>query len=239
VKRSWNKPSWLALLLVVLGVAAFSTLGCWQLRRAADKEQLLAAYAGSAGQGTLSLEQARRSGTSEPYPHVRMRGRFDRVHRYWLDDQIRDGRQGRFAFAIFEPEGDALALLVNRGFVAHGNDAAVPDLPEGKVELSGLYAPPPGSGLRLGGNPLPRTTQWPKLTIYIDTQEIAEDAGRPLDSRVLLLDAEAGAGFERKWTPQIMPPQRHRGYAFQWFSFAIAAIVIFIVLHWRRPNKSS
>ena len=36
-----------------------------------------------------------------------------------------------------------------------------------------------------------------------------------------------------------MPPQRHRGYAFQWFSFAIAAIVIFIVLHWRRPNKSS
>jgi cytochrome oxidase assembly protein ShyY1 len=28
-----------------------------------------------------------------------------------------------------------------------------------------------------------------------------------------------------------MPPARHRAYALQWFSFAIAAIVMFFVLH--------
>jgi cytochrome oxidase assembly protein ShyY1 len=28
-----------------------------------------------------------------------------------------------------------------------------------------------------------------------------------------------------------MPPARHRAYALQWFSFAIAAVVMFVVLH--------
>jgi cytochrome oxidase assembly protein ShyY1 len=230
----------LALLLLGLGVVAFSTLGFWQLRRAADKERLLAAYAGAAGQATLDLGQARQSPADGPYPHVRVRGRFDPVHTYWLDDQVRNGRQGRFAFAVFEPAGSSPGLLVNRGFVVHGGETGIPELPDGEVELSGLYAPPPGTGLRLGGNPLPHSAQWPKLTIYIDTQEIAQDAGQPLDERILLLDAAADSGFEREWTPQILPPERHRGYAFQWFCFSIVSIVIFIVLHWRRrgPDNS-
>ncbi|TAL88103.1 MAG: SURF1 family protein, partial [Rhodanobacter sp.] len=35
-----------------------------------------------------------------------------------------------------------------------------------------------------------------------------------------------------------MPPIRHRAYAFQWFSFALAAVVILLVLHRkRRPRQ--
>ncbi|HOX72536.1 MAG TPA: SURF1 family protein, partial [Dokdonella sp.] len=65
------------------------------------------------------------------------------------------------------------------------------------------------------------------------------DLGRPIDTRVLLLDADAASGFVREWTPQILPPERHRGYAFQWFCFALASVVIFIVLHWRRVQPGS
>ncbi|WP_439955118.1 SURF1 family cytochrome oxidase biogenesis protein [Klebsiella pneumoniae] len=35
----------------------------------------------------------------------------------------------------------------------------------------------------------------------------------------------------RSWTANVMPPARHRAYALQWFSFALAAIVMFFVLH--------
>jgi cytochrome oxidase assembly protein ShyY1 len=36
-----------------------------------------------------------------------------------------------------------------------------------------------------------------------------------------------------------MPPARHRAYAFQWFSFAVAVLVIFLVLHRkRRPRRT-
>ncbi len=225
-----------AVLLTAAGVAAFSTLGFWQLRRAADKELLLAAFAGADARQSLSLDEARRLAAAGAYPHVQVRGWFDPVHTYVLDDQVRDGQQGRFSFAIFVPNDGGLALLVNRGFLGRAASEKQPALPEGEVELGGLYAPAPGSGLRLGGNALPKSSAWPKLTIYIDPAEIAQDAGRALDDRVLLLDPDPASAFVREWTPQILPPERHRGYAFQWFSFAFAAIVIFIVLHWRHPK---
>ena len=240
--RRWTTPSWFAVALVVAGVASFSALGFWQLDRARAKQDLLVAFAGAAGQPPVSLDEARRRAAGPIHPRVRVRGRYDGAHGYVLDDQVRDGRQGTIAYAVFEPEGGADALLVNRGFLARTAAAAhapLPPLPSGDQELVGLYAPAPGSGLRLGGNALPAQSQWPKLTIYIDPSEIAQDLGRRVDTRVLLLDPDPASGFAREWTPQILPPERHQGYALQWFSFALAAIVIFIVLHWRRVTNGS
>jgi cytochrome oxidase assembly protein ShyY1 len=109
-------------------------------------------------------------------------------------------------------------------------------LPVDRVTLEGLYGRAPGTGLRMGGNALPGQSSWPKLTIYIDTEEIGEDLGRSIDSGVLLLDADPESDFVREWTPQIIPPEKHLGYAFQWFCFALASLIIFIVLHWRHPK---
>lgn len=235
--RRWIRPSVFAVALVVAGVAAFATLGFWQLDRARAKRELLAAFAGAAKQTPIPLDEARRSAAGPIHPRVRVRGRFDPDHGYLLDDQVRDGRQGAMVYAVFEPEGGGDALLVNRGFLARtaaAEHAPPPALPDGGQELVGVYAPAPGSGLRLGGNALPAQSRWPKLTIYIDPGEIAQDLGRRVDARVLLLDPDPHSGFVREWTPQILPPERHQGYALQWFSFALAAIVIFLVLHWRR-----
>jgi surfeit locus 1 family protein len=220
----------------------FSTLGVWQLHRAVAKEALLAAYAGAAKQAPVTLAQARQEDNDAVYPHVRVRGRFDTQHSYLLDDQIRGGRQGVIVYSVFDPEDGALPLLVNRGFLPRDERAKTPVLPgleTGDVELTGLYAPAPGSGLRLGGNALVKQAIWPKLTIYIDTADIAEDLGSKLDTHILLLDADPDSGFVREWTPQVMSPERHRGYAFQWFCFVAATLVIFVVLHWRRASTGS
>ena len=137
-------------------------------------------------------------------------------------------RSAAIAYAIFEPADASTPLLVDRGFVA-GRRAA--DTPRtfrrcraGEQQLSALYAPAPGSGLRLGGNPLPRQQTWPKESIYLDVGEIAADAGRPLDAKILLLAPEPASGFVREWRPDVFPPERHRGYAFTWFT--LAAIVV-------------
>jgi surfeit locus 1 family protein len=242
VNRRWYRPSWFAIALLGAGLGVFSYLGTWQLKRASEKAALLAAYAKSEQDAPISLEEARRRTASEQYPHVRTMGQIDPVHSYVLDDQIRDGRQGVLVYAVLQPEDGSKALLVNRGFLPRVRGAALPPLPSISSDLqpyTGLYAPPPGTGLRMGGDALLKQTSWPKLTIYIDPDEISKDIGKPLDDRVLLLDADPASGFEREWTPQILPPERHRGYAFQWFSFAVAAIAIFIVLHWRRPKPES
>lgn len=240
MSRRWKRPSWLAIVLVLLAVPAFLGLGFWQLQRAHEKEVLLAAYAANADASPIELSIARQHVMQDVYPRVEVSGRFDPVRSYVLDNQVRGGRIGVLVFGVFQPDDGSLPLLVNRGFLVttpDGNRAPIPVAPAGVRRLQGLYVPPPGVGLRMGGNALATQAQWPKLTVHIDLAEIGADLGQLVDSRVLLLDAEAGSGFEREWTPQIIPPERHLGYAFQWFCFALAALVIFIVLHWRRVPK--
>ncbi len=223
------------MLITLIGVAFFCALGAWQIARAHQKQRLFAAFAGAGGMPAVSLAVARAQGEGAIYPHVRVRGHFVAGRSYVLDDKVRDGHQGVMVYSVLIPQ-DGGALLVNRGFLPRTRNGALPEIPPapaGEQVLQGLYAPPPGSGLRIGGNRLPLQKAWPKIAIYLDLDEIAADFGRPLDSRVLLLDPVAGAGFVREWRPQVFPPARHFGYAVTWFTFALVALVIFIGMHWR------
>ena len=225
------------MLLTLFGVAAFATLGTWQLDRAAQKERLFAAFAGAGSQTPVALDEARRTRDSQRYPLVSVRGRYDPKHAYVLDDQTHDGKVGSVAYAIFEPADGSAPFLADRGFIARdarGQRPTIPPAPEGEQQILALYAPPPGSGLRLGGNALPRQSTWPKTSIYLDVGEIAADAGRSLDPKVLLLAPEQGSGFIREWRPDVFPPERHRGYAFTWFTLAAVVVIVFVTMHWRK-----
>jgi cytochrome oxidase assembly protein ShyY1 len=229
------------LLLTAFGLAFFVTLGLWQVDRAAQKERLFAAFAGADALAPVTLEAARQLPDRSRFPRVVARGRYDQEHSYVLVDQTHDGQVGSVAYAIFEPIDGSPPLLVNRGFVAskdRGAESNVPPPHVGEEELSGLYAPPPGSGLHLGGNPLPRQKIWPKQSIYLDVAEITADAGRNLDRNVLLLDPKEGSGFVREWRPNVFPPERHRAYAFTWFTLAAVVVVVFVIMHWRKDPST-
>ena len=50
----------------------------------------------------------------------------------------------------------------------------------------------------------------------------------------MLLDPGAPDGFERDWRPALgFGPERHLGYAVQWFAFALVAVVMLIALNLR------
>lgn len=243
----WRWPSWFAVVLTLAGIALFVRLGIWQLDRADEARRLLATFDAAPKAALEDFAGVRTAPPADRYPHVRLRGRF-LGDRGWLrDEQVRDGRLGVEAYAAFAvdngdaPGGSGEALLVDRGWIAwsheRGTQPVLPPLAEGEVTLTGVYAPFPGNGIRVGGNALARQSAWPKLTLAIDANEIAADLQRPLLPRVLLLDADAASGFARSWTPSVMPPERHRGYAVQWFAFAVAAIVIFILLHFKKGQK--
>jgi cytochrome oxidase assembly protein ShyY1 len=175
------------------------------------------------------------------WPLVEVDGSYDSAHAYVLDDQVRDGRAGVMLFEVLVPSAGGDALLVNRGFLprdARGNSPQLPPIPPGTQHLRALYAPPPGAGIRLGGNALQKQATWPKSTIYVDLGEIAADLGRTLDPRVLLqVSADADPqGFVRNWKPEVFPPERHYGYAFTWFTFAAVVVATFAILHRRRRN---
>jgi len=236
--RRWRRPSWFAIALTLAGVALFVRLGVWQLDRANQAQQLLAAFDAAPKAAFEDFAAVRATPPADRFPHVRVSGQFLADRGYLRDEQMRDGKRGVEAYAAFAASGTNEVLLVDRGWIAWshepGTHPALPPLPQGEATLTGVYAPFPGNGIRVGGNALTRQTEWPKLTLAIDAEEIAADLNHPLLPRVLLLDADGAAGFVRSWTPSVMPPERHRGYAVQWFAFAVAAIVIFVLLHYKK-----
>lgn len=230
-----RRPSPFAVLLTLCGVAMFVALGVWQLRRANEKEILLARFAQAAHAAVQPFAEFGDAPPQAVYPHVRVNGRYAAHRVYLLDDRMHAGRLGVNVFVPFLPERGERELLVNLGFLPRqGADEVLPDLPPvptGEVALTGLYAPPPLPGLKLGGNALMREASWPKLLTFLDLHALADDLRQPLYPRVLLLDPDPASPYLREWTPDVMPPSRHRAYALQWFSFAIAALVIFFVMH--------
>jgi cytochrome oxidase assembly protein ShyY1 len=228
-------------LLTLAAMTLFVRLGLWQLDRAAEAQRLATTFGAATSAAPVDLITPSGAPVQADYAHARVRGRFITERGYLRDEQMREGRLGVEAYAVFAANGVDAWLLVDRGWVAKtrtdGAETPLPPLSDGEVELRGIHAPFPGNGLRVGGNALPRQTTWPKLTLAIDADEIAADLGHPLLPGVLLLDAHAASGFVRSWQPTAMPPERHRAYALQWFAFAIAALAIFVLLHFRKVEN--
>ena len=238
----WRRPAWWSVLLTLAAAALFVRLGVWQLDRAAYKDALLHRYAAAALARPVPFGQVAAQPPADAFPRVAASGRYltDRV--YLLDNPHHDARGGVEVFAPLEQPRDPRLLLVDLGFLAGtGNEQtpALPPLPQGEVSLHGLYLPPPGTGLELGGDALAGQAHWPKTTIYLDMAQVAKDLGRPLYPRVLALDADPAVSYRRAhaFDFSAMPPARHRAYAFQWFSFAAAVVAIFLILHRPRPPR--
>lgn len=235
-----RRPTWWAVVLTLAGAAIFVRLGIWQLHRADYKEHLLQLFATAASAPRVPFATVEHGVSDNVYPHVGVHGRFVPDRYYLLDDKTHANRLGVEVYAPFKVQGSARWLLVDLGFLPRTRDNKLPHLPplaSGEVDIEGLYAKPPREGLKLGGNRLPKQAQWPKTSIYIDLGQIGTDLGRKLFPRVLLIDPDPATVYVRQWVPDTMPPSRHRAYAFQWFTFAVAAIAIFLILHRRHPRR--
>jgi surfeit locus 1 family protein len=101
-----------------------------------------------------------------------------------------------------------------------------------------LLAPWPGQGLRAAENPWPPEVPAVLLT-YLDRAEIERHVGLPLATQVLRLDPAQPYGFERDLglLPNTLPPERHFGYALQWFALAATVAVVWLVLTLRSLRK--
>ena len=235
-----RRPTWWAVALTLAGIAIFVRLGIWQLHRADYKEHLLQLFATAASAPQVPFDTVEHGVSDNVYPHVVVHGSFVLGRYYLLDNKTHANRLGVEVYAPFKVSDSARWLLVDLGFLPRTRNDKLPHLPplkQGRIAIEGLYAKPPHEGLKLGGNQLPKQSQWPKTSIYIDLGQIGTDLGRQLFPRVLLIDPDPATVYVRQWVPDTMPPSRHRAYAFQWFTFAAAAIAIFIVLHRRHPRK--
>lgn len=229
-------------LLALALVAGFVRAGLWQSGRADEKEALLARAATVLSERRpVPLEKAR----SAMPAWVQMEGSFLDLPPLRLDNQRRGERVGVHVYRAFETT-QGRRLMVDLGWRPLPGDRALPSeppLPEAKLSLRGLLVPPPSAGFAMGPALSPaKDGGW--LALRLDPASLRNALDRPsetalpevLDSAVLRLDPTLALGYERDLDllPNTLPPEKHRGYALQWFGFAVGLLLLSLYLQLRR-----
>lgn len=239
---------WLLALLVAGG---FAQAGRWQLARMHEKQAVLddaaRALTRANPQPLLLASDPKRA---RAYDWAQGQGRILNLT-LWLDGQQREGVVGVRMYCILLPDYGGQALLVDAGWRPLGGDRVLPEFgcpSRGEQTVRGLLAPPPSEGLPHGAA-LAAAGERRWLAARMDMPAIAATLKLPmaLAPRVLRLDSrrqEGDSGVmaapnERELAilPNTMPPERHLGYAVQWFGLALTVLVVALLLTIRQLRK--
>ncbi|KKO44577.1 hypothetical protein WG68_14860 [Arsukibacterium ikkense] len=213
---------WLLITLTVFAILI--KLGYWQLQRAAEKTIQISQLEQLQQQGAINWHQlAVLSATEADGVLFAGEGRWLEPYVWLLDNQIVDGKVGYDVVIPVQFTEKSRLLLVNLGWVAAGSNRAV--LPElvipAQLQLNGLIRSKVG-GFRLGPNT--EGEGWPQRIQQPELKQMLAQLPRPAFE--LLLYQQGSSPFLPHYQAVVMPPEKHHGYAFQWFMLAVAVIAV-------------
>lgn len=232
------RPGLWPTLVFLLLLPVLLALGFWQLDRADQRQAAVDALAEGERAPVVQLHRGqpaydavrhrRGQATGEPLP-----GR-----QFLVDNQVHQGRNGYRVLQAWQLSGSETVLLVDRGWVeAPGPRTQLPEpeWPSWGVLVEGVIDSGPSVGLRLG-EPAEEHGRWPRRVQYLDYDYVAEQLDRPVVPYLLRLSPGHPAALVQDWSPSVLPPERHQGYAVQWFGLALALVVIWLVVNLKRER---
>lgn len=220
------RPGLLPSVLVLLLLPGLLALGFWQLARAEEKRELLAAHQARQIAAPISLTELERY-PNPAYVRVQLQGYFDARHTLLLDNRTRAGKVGVEVLQPFYDQNSGLWLLLNRGWLPWPDRRITPTFatPDTPLRLQASVYVPLGEALQLqAGAP---ATGWPRVVSEIKPDALWQQLGRGGLSYELRLEP-GPASLQNDWPVVAMSPDKHLGYAVQWFALAAALLGLFI-----------
>jgi surfeit locus 1 family protein len=231
------RPALLPSLATLVLLPLLTGLGFWQLDRAGQKQAIIDRYVERLREPALELSGRVQKLPQMPNRRVIARGRYDLEHQVLIDNRTHEGRPGYHVLTPLRLEGAEGVVLVNRGWIAMGpSRAQLPEAggPVSAVTVRAVASLPPKRVFRLGGEEENRG-RWPVVLQQPDIAVIESYLGQKLSPVILLLDPGDPNGFVRDWKPVYgISPDKHRAYAWQWFSLAVLLVVIYVGVNTRR-----
>ncbi|WP_371194308.1 SURF1 family protein [Glaciecola sp. SC05] len=224
--RSANKLSILFTLIAIACIVIMFFLGFWQLDRKYQKEDRLAQIEQrKAANPMLVQEVADNPEDFVDFPLLVTGNPSNQT--FFVDNRLKNGMAG---YEVLIPvETNYGAVLINLGWVpGTGSRAELPTvtLPNSNEFEGVLYVP--------SDNVMISETNFnygsfPVLIQQIDFDEIAKHLGKEVLPFTVRLSPDQNLDFLREWQVVVMEPERHLGYAIQWFGLGIAALTIFLL----------
>lgn len=231
----------IGLLITTLCVVTCVRLGNWQYVKAQIKQQYQAQLDQRLSASPVPLPKALDQAESLRYLRVKVRGEYLARAQFLLDNQVYQDRAGYHVYTPLRVAGSEQVILVNRGWTVKDFSAAnvspVP-VPQGPQTIEGYLWVPPSKTYRL--NNQAQLTQEAGATVreLLDIAQLSQQLSIPLAPVVIrLIEAQAGSNLTVDWPRPDDRIVTHLGYAYQWYGFAVAAILIFLVVAWRRSWK--
>jgi cytochrome oxidase assembly protein ShyY1 len=225
-------------------------LGIWQLERKAEKDERLLQIAKRQSNQPYQLSEIiaglpRNSSSSsvndiQDFP-VSFNGQADLSKVFFIDNKIVSGKTGyHVVVPIKTLSGET--VLANFGWLrGNGIRGDLPALPielndfanvdaqfSGIVSLPSINQMVSETNLNFG--------QYPVLLQQIDLTQIEKHLSASTlmsDNRlypfVVNLNPDPNSEFVRNWQAVVMSPEKHLGYAAQWFGLGIAALTIYLL----------
>lgn len=230
-----NRLPYVATLVAFLAIVIMLTLGFWQLERKAEKDLRLSNIEQASQSESLSIEEAFNDLEVYQDYSVTFVGTAQNKHIY-IDNKLHDGRAG---FHVLVPySSDIGTVMVNLGWIP--STGARGDLPSFVLApmdiVSGvIHLPLQNSFIRETNNTY---GEFPVLLQQVDLDEISLHLGEqvlPATIRLLPDDSQ----FARQWQAVAMSPDKHLGYAVQWFGLAVAALTVYLLSMLKRFHGPS
>jgi len=110
------------------------------------------------------------------------------------------------------------------------------DTPRLPVSVQAWVYVPPGAPFQLQADANP--PGWPELVTAVQPEALWALLGR--DGYAHELRLEPGpAAYRLEWPLVSVSPEKHLGYAVQWFAMSLTLVVLYLYLGWHDNNKEN
>lgn len=231
--------SWTGLLVLIICVPLFIKLGLWQYNKAKLKQEIQTSYNASLDNEALSLPAQLNDLDAWKHKKVKVQGHYETQYQILLDNQVENSQAGFHVLTPLKIEGRNDYVLVNRGWIAGGAaHSDIPEIitPEESVEIVGLVWVPSKKIFTLESKT--EKSKWSQVWQHMDLERYQKSVAINMLPIVIKLDAKSNAGgFIRNWQLPADKIATNMGYAYQWFGFAIASILIFLYTSVRKVTN--
>jgi surfeit locus 1 family protein len=239
-KYQVNINFWLFILFLLMQTL-LNELGYWQLERAKEKTQRMIQLDSSANQLITDFSKISQDDLTHFMP-VKFEAFLSDDNTYLIENKIQNGKLGYHVLNLVTEKSTGRKVLINRGWIsAKANRKNLPQVtnpPFDWLIIGRIY--PINQDILSSEAEIEQYDQVYRIPV-MDINVLAklkEKLGENIEPFLVRLEKNQGSGFVIDWQWISMLPEKHLGYAFQWFALAFTLLIISIIASVKRRDNN-